>query len=73
MSSNSPDTNAYSFAYKTAVYDNLFVGIVYGMQSLLLRFSLLRGHGLSVYHHRRLRYPLCCVGPHPSVRYEPRF
>jgi hypothetical protein len=34
MSSDPPDTNAYSFAYKTAVYDNLFVGIVYGRQSL---------------------------------------
>ena len=72
MSGDSPDTNAYSFAYRTAVYDNLFVGIVYGRQSLFA-FSLLRGHGLSVYNHRHLRYPLRCVGPHPSVRYEPRF
>jgi hypothetical protein len=43
MSSDPPDTNAYAFAYKTAVYDNLFVGIVYGRQSLLsFPFLLLR-------------------------------
>lgn len=34
MSSNSPDATAYYFAYKVAVYNNLFVGIVYGTQSL---------------------------------------
>lgn len=38
MSSNLPDINAYSFTYKTAVYDNLFVGIVYGRQSLPFPF-----------------------------------
>ena len=73
MSSDPLDTNAYFFAYKTAVYDNLFVGIVYGMQSLPIDFLLLQGHGLSVYHHRHLRHHLCCISPHPSVRYESRF
>jgi hypothetical protein len=43
MSSDPPDTNAYSFAYKTAVYDNLFVGIVYGRQSLLFSFFTASG------------------------------
>ena len=33
MSSDPLDANAYFFAYKTAVYDSLFVGIVYGRQS----------------------------------------
>jgi hypothetical protein len=32
MSSNSLDTTAYYSAYKTAVYNNLLVGIVYGTQ-----------------------------------------
>ena len=73
MSSDPPDTNAYAFAYETAVYDNLFVGIVYGRQPLPLPFLLLQGHVLSVYHHRHLRHHLCGVSPHPSVRYEPRF
>ena len=49
MSSDPPDTNAYAFAYETAVYDNLFVGIVYGRQPLLFPFLLLQGHVLSVY------------------------
>jgi hypothetical protein len=73
MSSDPPDTNAYFFAYKTAVYDNLFVGIVYGRQSLPIPFLPLRAHELSVYHHRHLRHHLCCISPHPSVRYKPGF
>jgi hypothetical protein len=43
MSSDPPDTNAYSFAYKTAVYDNIFVGIVYGRQSLPFPFFTASG------------------------------
>ena len=30
MSINAPDVAAYYFQYKLTVYDNLFVGIVYG-------------------------------------------
>ena len=42
MSSDPPDTNTYLSAYKTALYDNLLVGIVYGRQSLPFPFLLLR-------------------------------
>jgi len=34
MSSNPPDVTAYHLAYKSAVYENLFSGIVYGKQPL---------------------------------------
>ena len=34
MSSNSPDIAAYYLNYKSAVYQNLFSGIVYGEQPL---------------------------------------
>lgn len=40
MSNDPPDTNAYSFAYKTAVYDNLFVGIVYGIYVIIYVVSV---------------------------------
>jgi hypothetical protein len=38
MSSDPPDANAYAFEYKTAVYDSLFVGIVYGKAITALSF-----------------------------------
>jgi len=34
MSDNLSDAAAYYFEYKSAVYNNLFVGIVYGEQAL---------------------------------------
>ncbi|KAF8466078.1 hypothetical protein DFH94DRAFT_698583 [Russula ochroleuca] len=40
MSGNSPDTAAYYFAFKTAVYNNLFVGIVYGIYVILYVVSV---------------------------------
>ncbi|KAH9995256.1 hypothetical protein BJV77DRAFT_1066347 [Russula vinacea] len=40
MSSNSPDTTAYYSAYKTAVYNNLLVGIVYGIYVILYVVSV---------------------------------
>jgi hypothetical protein len=39
MSSSALDAAAYYYQYKLTVYDNLFVGIVYGESKKTCRFS----------------------------------
>ena len=68
MSSLAPDAAEYYYQYKVTVYDNLFVGIVYGEgtrdPTLLVQF-------LSHYalHHRRLHRTLRHLGLRPLVRF----
>ena len=50
MSSDAPDAAAYYYQYKSTVYDNLFVGIVYGeglrYRDLPLLLQFLSRHAL---------------------------
>jgi hypothetical protein len=67
MSSDTIDAAAYYYQFRLTVYDNLFVGIVYGEglghSPLLLRFL---SH--AALHHRRLYCALRYLGLRLPVR-----
>ncbi len=67
MSSDAPTAADYYFQYKLTVYDNLFVGIVYGEGQQTHRCHL---KFLSIVLPCRSLYrTLCRLGPHPPVRF----
>jgi hypothetical protein len=73
MSSTTPNptASAYYSVYKSAVYFNLFVGIAWGGQPASL--LLLGPHICSTSHPRYFCHILCCICPHPSVRFNHTF
>ena len=70
MSSDAPDAAAFYFQFKLTVYDNLFVGIVYGEGQDTGRWY---SSFLSTLPRRCLYRILRYLGPHPPVSFTCAF
>jgi hypothetical protein len=68
MDIDAPDLAAYYFQYKLTVYDNLFVGIVYG-EERAARHCYSSFSTTVLFPHRHLYGTLRYLGLHPPVRF----